>query len=138
MQTMDYVVGVSPDEYDFTLTSFDAIKIKINTSGYLNQTNVSSVNWSRTIILHNNSKAENWIVWSSQANQTINASLLVNYINTDSVIITDGYTITKWNTSSMQTMDYVVGVSPDEYDFTINFGDVIKCKVANGGTFDVP
>ncbi|MGC9308172.1 MAG: hypothetical protein ACP5FL_05270, partial [Thermoplasmatota archaeon] len=127
-----YVVGVSPPSYDFTIHAYDAIVLRVATSGTFTEQAYHLAD--RLIQLYKNSdNVVNHMVWSSVT--SIQASTLAGQIGSD--VMPEGSVVSRWNTSRGAFDSYVVGVSPPSYDFVIHPGDCVVLRIAQSGQYQI-
>ncbi|MBC7080661.1 MAG: PKD domain-containing protein [Thermoplasmatales archaeon] len=125
-----YVVGISPPSYDFMVSPYDVIVLRVAKSGYFIEKAFPIEN--RFVNVTKNEKnVVNHFCWS--AFYSINASQIAEIIGSD--IMPVGSVIAKWNVSKGGFDSYVVGISPPSYDFMVYPGDAVVLRVEKSGEF---
>ncbi len=117
----------------FPIGNYYNVTLVVNKNG-INMTSCKTIRVDTLVTLVKNANnVVNFISWS--APYSIKASELASLIGEP---MQKGSVISKWNTSKGSYDDYIVGVSPSQYDFVISPGDAIVLRVSSPGSFVMP
>ncbi|MCD6473765.1 MAG: PKD domain-containing protein, partial [Thermoplasmata archaeon] len=117
----------------FPIGNYYNVSLVVNKNG-INMTACKMIRIDTLVTLVKNANnVVNFISWS--APYSIKASELASLIGEP---MQKGSVISKWNTSKGSYDDYIVSISPSQYDFVINPGDAIVLRVSSSGSFVMP